>query len=96
MLLCLQGLAKNVMILATGRLQAEKAKRSFAMQPRLQAWRGVFAGHEAPHIFARCSPCFAAGKFLPAKKIAKKYTLSLKIQHIVCNYKTKKTRRKKQ
>jgi len=66
------------------------------MQPRLQAWRGVFAGHEAPHIFARCSPCFAAGKFLPAKKIAKKYTLSLKIQHIVCNYKTKKTRRKKQ
>lgn len=65
------------------------------MQPRLQAWRGVFAGHEAPHIFARCSPCFAAGKFLPAKKIAKKYTLSLKIQHIVCNYKTKKNKEKK-
>ena len=65
------------------------------MQSRLQAWRGVFAGREAPHIFARCSPCFAAGKFLPAKKIAKKYTLSLKIQHIVCNYKTKKNKEKK-
>lgn len=66
------------------------------MQSRLQAWRGVFAGREAQHVYiCPLLTGFAAGKFLPAKKIAKKYTLSLKIQHIVCNYKTKKTRRKK-
>ena len=66
------------------------------MQSRLQTWRGVFAGREAQHVYiCPLLTGFAAGKFLPAKKIAKKYTLSLKIQHIVCNYKTKKTRRKK-
>ena len=66
------------------------------MQSRLQAWRGVFAGREAQHVYiCPLLTGFAAGKFLQAKKIAKKYTLSLKIQHIVCNYKTKKTRRKK-
>lgn len=66
------------------------------MQSRLQAWRGVFAGREAQHVYiCPLLTGFAAGKFLSAKKIAKKYTLSLKIQHIVCNYKTKKTRRKK-
>lgn len=65
------------------------------MQSRLQAWRGVFAGREAQHVYiCPLLTGFAAGKFLPAKKIAKKYTLSLKIQHIVCNYKTKKIRRK--
>ena len=46
--------------------------------------------------FARCQPCFAAGRFLPAKKNRKKYTLSLKIQHIVCNYKKLKTRNKEE
>lgn len=50
---------------------AEKAKRSFAMQSRLQAWRGVFAGREAPHIYLPA----ASHVLLPAdfcqKKIAK-------------------------
>lgn len=60
------------------------------MQPRLQAWRGVFAGHEAPHIFARCSPCFAAGKFLPAKKIAKNILFFLKFSILYVITKLKK------
>ena len=67
-----------------------KAKRSFAMQSRLQAWRGVFAGREAPHIYLPAARCVLLPADFCQQKNRKKYTLSLKIQHIVCNYKIQK------
>lgn len=66
-----------------------KAKRSFAMQSRLQAWRGVFAWREAPHIYLPAASHVLSPADFCRQKNRKKYTLSLKIQHIVCNYKTK-------